>query len=171
MYDPWFLLLQIYTCSLCAELTGLGVVNGPLKNEKTRQILPKSRNLAQPTNGPNVSQSLRFCAWRSHICFSVKSLSFSGSVSDFKMPVSAPRRVSDLPFATPRTIWQSVVCLGNALVGSTCSKYNQRSILWYEWTQTGKDWPKISALNGFTSIQFCKVCHTIISCCKCQTEK
>ena len=35
----------------------LGVVNGPLKNEKSRQILPKSWNLAQPTNG---SWSVRF---------------------------------------------------------------------------------------------------------------
>ena len=35
------------------------------------------------------------------ICFSIKSLKFSVSVSDFKMPVSASQRVSDLPFATP----------------------------------------------------------------------
>ena len=56
-----------------------GVVNGPLKNEKSRQILPKSRNLA----------SLRFCVCRSHICFSIKSINFSVSVWDFKMPVSA----------------------------------------------------------------------------------
>ena len=64
----------------------IGVVNGPLKNEKSWQILPKSRNLAQPTNG---SQSFRFCVCWSHICFSIKSLNFSVSVSDFKMPVSA----------------------------------------------------------------------------------
>ena len=38
------------------------VVNGPLKNEKSQQILLKSRNLAQPTNG---SQSLRFCVCQS----------------------------------------------------------------------------------------------------------
>ena len=53
------------------KLRVLGVVNGPLKNEKSRQILSKSRNLAQPTNG---SRSLRFCVCRSHICFSIKSL-------------------------------------------------------------------------------------------------
>ena len=41
-----------------------GVVNGPLKNEKSRQILSKSRNLAQPTNG---SRSLRFCVCRSRV--------------------------------------------------------------------------------------------------------
>ena len=29
----------------------LGVVNGPLINEKSRQILPKSWNLTQPSNG------------------------------------------------------------------------------------------------------------------------
>ena len=69
-----------------------------LKNEKSRQILPKSQNLAQPTNG---SCSLRFCVCRSYICFSIKSLKFSVSVSDFKMSVSASRRVSDLPFTTP----------------------------------------------------------------------
>ena len=73
-------------------------MSGPLKNEKSRQILPKSRNLAQPTIG---SRILRFCVCRPHICFSIKSLNFSVSVSDFKMPVSASRRVSDLPFATP----------------------------------------------------------------------
>ena len=28
-----------------------GVVNGPLKNENSLQILPKSRNLTQPSNG------------------------------------------------------------------------------------------------------------------------
>ena len=76
----------------------LGVVNSPMKNEKSRQILPKSRNLAQPSNG---SRSFRFCVSRSHICFSIKSLKFSVSVSDFKIPVSASRRVSDFPFATP----------------------------------------------------------------------
>ena len=64
----------------------LGVVNSPMKNEKSRQILPKSRNLAQPSNG---SRSFRFCVSRSHICFSIKSLKFSVSVSDFKIPVSA----------------------------------------------------------------------------------
>ena len=63
----------------------IGVVNSPLKNEKSWQILPKSRNLAQPTNG---SQSLRFCVCRSHICFSIKSLHFFVSGLDFKMPVS-----------------------------------------------------------------------------------
>ena len=59
-------------------------MNGPPKNE-SRQILPKSRNLAQPANG---SRSLRFCVCRSHICFSIKSLNFSVSISDFKVPVS-----------------------------------------------------------------------------------
>ena len=78
----------------------LGVVNGPLKNEKSWQNLPKSRNFAQPTNG---SRSLRFCVCRSHTCFSIKSLNFFVSVSDFRMPVWASRRVSDLPFATPFT--------------------------------------------------------------------
>ena len=73
----------------------LGVVNGPPKN--SRQILSKSRNLAEPTNG---SRSLRFCVCRSHICFSIKSLHFFVSGSDFKMPASASRRVSDLPIAT-----------------------------------------------------------------------
>ena len=66
----------------------LGVVNGPLKNEKSRQILPKSRNIAQPPKG---SRSLRFCVCQSHICFSIKSLHFFVSGSDFKMPVSASR--------------------------------------------------------------------------------
>ena len=50
------------------------------------QILPKSWSLAQPSNG---SQSLRYYVCWSHICFSIKSLNFSVSVSDFKMPVSA----------------------------------------------------------------------------------
>ena len=82
-----------------SPLYRLGVVNGPLKNEKSQQILPKSRSLAQPSNG---SQSLRFCVCWSHICFSIKSLNFSVLVSDFKMPVLASRRVSDLPFASPQ---------------------------------------------------------------------
>ena len=41
-----------------------------------------------------------FVCW-SHICFSIKSLNFSFSVLDFKVPVSASGRVSDLPFTTP----------------------------------------------------------------------
>ena len=75
-----------------------GVVNNPLKNKKSLQILPKSWNLAQPTNG---SQSLRFCFCRSHICFSIKSQHFSVLASDFKIPVSVSWWVSDLPFSTP----------------------------------------------------------------------
>ena len=63
----------------------------------SQQILPKSWNLAQHSNG---SQSLSFCVCQSHICFSIKSLNFSVLVSDFKMPVSASQRVLDLPFAT-----------------------------------------------------------------------
>ena len=63
----------------------IGVVNGPLKNKKSRQILPKSRNLAQPSNG---SRGLRFCVCRSYKCFSIKSLNFSVSVSDFKVSES-----------------------------------------------------------------------------------
>ena len=63
----------------------LGVVNGPLKNKKSRQTLLKSRNLAQPSYG---SRSLRFYVCRSHICFSIKSLNFSVSVSDCKVPCS-----------------------------------------------------------------------------------
>ena len=63
-------------------------MNGPLKNEKSRQILPKSRNLTQPTNG---SRSLRFCVCRPHICLSIKSLHFFVSASDFKTLVSASR--------------------------------------------------------------------------------
>ena len=73
-------------------------MNGPLKNDKSRQILPKSRNLAQPTNG---SRSLRFCVCWSHICYYIKSQHFYASASNFKMLVSASRRVSDLPFSTP----------------------------------------------------------------------
>ena len=63
-----------------------GVMNGPLKIKKSQHTLPKARNLAEPTNG---SRSLRFCVCWSHICFSIKSLNFSVSVSDFKVPVSA----------------------------------------------------------------------------------
>ena len=36
--------------------------------------------------------------------FSIKSLNVSVSVSDFKMPISASRQVSDLPFATPNNV-------------------------------------------------------------------
>ena len=90
--------INCITTVLSNEVPALGVVNGPLKNEKSQQIPPKSRNLAQPTNG---SRSLRFCVCQSYICFSIKSLNFSVSVSDFKMPVSASRRRSDLPFASP----------------------------------------------------------------------
>ena len=68
------------------------------KQKESRQILPKSRSLAQPTNG---SRSLRFYVCRSHFRFSIKSLHFFVSVSDFKMPVSASRRVTDSPFTTP----------------------------------------------------------------------
>ena len=87
--------MKIWQCLI------LGVVNGPLKNKKSRQILPKSRNLAQPSNG---SRSLRFCVCRSHICFSIKSLNFSVLVSDFKVPVSASWHFSDLPFTTPNFV-------------------------------------------------------------------
>ena len=73
------------------------MVNGPLKIGKSRQILPKSRNLAKLSNG---SRSLRFCAI-GHI-YAFLSSHFSASVSDFKMPVSASRRVSGLAFATPK---------------------------------------------------------------------
>ena len=34
------------------------MVNGPLKNEKSLQILPKSQSLAQPSNGSRESQIL-----------------------------------------------------------------------------------------------------------------
>ena len=61
-----------------------------------------SRNLAQTTNG---SRSLRFCVCRSHICFSIKSLHFFVSGSDFRKPVSTSRRVSDLPFAAPYRVF------------------------------------------------------------------
>ena len=44
-------------------------MNGPLENEKSQQILPKSRNLTQPTQG---SWSLTVCICRSHVCFSMK---------------------------------------------------------------------------------------------------
>ena len=71
----------------------LGVVNGPLKNKKSLQILPKSRNLAQ--------KCLRFYVRHSHRCFSIKSLNFSVLVSDCKVPILASLRVSDLPFAPP----------------------------------------------------------------------
>ena len=63
------------------------MVNGPPKNE-SRQILSKSQNLAEPTNG---SRSLRFCVCRSQICFSITSLHFFVSGSD-------------LPFATPKVL-------------------------------------------------------------------
>ena len=72
-------------------------MNGPLKNEKSWQILPKSLNLTQPTYG---SRSLKICVCQSHIYFFIKSLHFV-SDSDFKMLVSASWRVSDLPFTTP----------------------------------------------------------------------
>ena len=82
----------------CASSRG-----GEWSSEKwdSRQILSKSRNLAEPTNG---SRSLRFCVCQSQICFSIKSLHFFVSGSDFKMPVSASRRVSDLAFATPSSL-------------------------------------------------------------------
>ena len=54
----------------CKVRAKLGVVNGLLKNEKSRQILPKSRNLAQPTNG---SRSLTFRICRSHILYAFLS--------------------------------------------------------------------------------------------------
>ena len=73
------------------------VVNGPLKNEKSWQILFKSRNLTQPTNG---SQSLRFCVSLTHLLFyQVATLSILGS--DFKMLVLTSWRILDLSFATP----------------------------------------------------------------------
>ena len=90
----------------------LGVVNDPLKNEKSQQILPKSRNIAQPPKG---SRSLRFCICQSHICFSIKSLHFFVLGSDFKMPVSASRWVLDLPFTTTFIVWTSIQLLENWL--------------------------------------------------------
>ena len=82
---------------------------GEWSSEKweSQQILSKSRNLTEPTNG---SRSLRFCACRSHICFSIKTLHFLVLGSDFKMPVSASLRVSDLPFATPSTEYHKLCC-------------------------------------------------------------
>ena len=77
------------------------VVNGPLKNRSLGkfEFCPSLGISAQPTSG---SRNLRFCVCRSHICFSIKSLvTLFVSGSDFKMPVSASWRVSDLPFATP----------------------------------------------------------------------
>ena len=91
----------------------IGVVNGPLKSEKSRQnSIPKSRNLAQPTNG---SRSLRFCVCRSHICFSIKSLKFSVSaVSDFKMPVSA-----SLGFTIRHPLWCADIAAENSRISLT----------------------------------------------------
>ena len=51
------------------------------------------------------------------ICFSIKSLNFSVSVLDFKMPVSASQRVSDLPFTTPyRCIMTCVLKIQNTFI-------------------------------------------------------
>ena len=61
-------------------------MNGPLKNEKSRQILPKSQNLAQPTNG---SQSL------SHNTFSSRALILkcqSQHLDEFQIYYSPPLR-------------------------------------------------------------------------------
>ena len=82
----------------CRVSTIQGVVNGPLKSVESRQVLPKSGNLAKPTNG---SRSLRFCICRSHICFSIKSLHFFILGLDFKMPVSASQQVSDFTIRHP----------------------------------------------------------------------
>ena len=68
------------------------------ENWESRQILPKSQNLAELSNG---FRSPRFCVCRSHICFSIKSLHSFVSGSDFKMPVSASRRVSDFTIRHP----------------------------------------------------------------------
>ena len=73
----------------------LGVVNGPLKNEKSRKFYPSlgiSHNLLK---GLGISD---FGVCWPHICFSIKSLHFFVSGSDFKTPVS------NLPFATPYNI-------------------------------------------------------------------
>ena len=74
------------------------MVNGPLKNEESRQGLPNSRNLAKPTNG---SRSLRFCVCRSHICFSIKSLHFFVLGSDLRCQSRRLGESRILPFATP----------------------------------------------------------------------
>ena len=64
----------------------MGVVNGPLKNENLTKLYP---SLGIPQNllmGLGVSDFV----FVSHtMCFSIKSLKFSVSVSDFKMPISA----------------------------------------------------------------------------------
>ena len=60
-------------------------MNGPLKNEKSQQILPKSRNLAQPTKWVSESQIVSvghiFAFLSSHHIF----------LSRVKMPVSVSR--------------------------------------------------------------------------------
>ena len=52
------------------------VVNGSLKNGKSRQILPKSRNLTQPTNVVSESQIL---------CLSVTYLLFYQVTTLFRL--------------------------------------------------------------------------------------
>ena len=89
-----------YRCMLTLKIDPRSGRGGEWSSEKWEVSAnsTQSQNLTQPANG---SRSLRFCICRSHICFSIKSLNFSVSVSDFKMPVSASRPVTDLPFATP----------------------------------------------------------------------
>ena len=116
-----------------------GVVNGPLKNGKSRQIVPKSRNLTQPTNG---SRGLRFCVCRSHICFPINSLHFFVSGSEFKMSVSASRRVSDLPITTPRAVnlWLAdkqriliLTCNRNSVLSVICQMLLYLLVTHYVW--------------------------------------
>ena len=87
-------------------------MNGPLKNEKSRQILPQSQNLAQPTNG---SRNLRFCVCQSHICFSIKSLHFFVLDLDFKMPVLASRMNIHHSVMTIRIITKTVIMIINII--------------------------------------------------------
>ena len=90
--------------------------------------------------------SLRFCVCRSQICFSIKSLRFFVSGSDFKTPVSASRWVSDLPFATPKRIEN-----GNGIY--IFIWYTGISHTWHNWdwdfekTSTGK-WDRVDPPSG-----------------------
>ena len=78
----------------------VGVVSVPMKNESLGKFYPSLGILQNLLMGLRVSDFVSV----GHIimCFSIKSLHFFVSGSDFKVPVSASWQVSDLPFATPK---------------------------------------------------------------------
>ena len=92
--------LHLLNCPTCTLRGGWGAGNGPVKNEKSQQIVAKSQNLAQPTT---VNPGQAFCP-RIKIWFCCSKFEFilcsNFSTVNRKMDFSSQTSISIVKFAS-----------------------------------------------------------------------